>query len=347
MSADAIWLAELEESARTRLPAELFEYVVQGAREGVTAAEAVEAWRAVRFRPRVLQDVSSLDLMVQLLGFPSSVPWGIAPTTLQRSVHPEGELAMARATAAVGGVMVVSSNSGTPFAEIGATGVRWWLQAYLPEHRDLAEPLLARGVEAGAAAVVLTLDTPTVGTKYVADRDVWETVDPADLRVNFDPGYDPRAGGRKARDLGADDIAWVAELTGLPVVVKGVMHPDDARRCVDSAAAAVWVSNHGGRQLDRTMSTAAALPAVVAAVRGRAQVYVDGGIRSGLDVLAALALGADAAFLGRLPLYALTEGEQGVSRMHAELSTQLAESLRLAGCRTPGEACGLAHDGPI
>ncbi len=347
MSADASWLAGLEESARARLPAELFEYVVQGAREGVTAAEAVEAWRAVRFRPRVLQDVTSLDLMVQLLGFPSSVPWGIAPTTLQRSVHPEGEQAMARATAAVGGVMVVSSNSGTPFAEIGATGVRWWLQAYLPEHRHLAEPLLARAVEEGAAAVVLTVDTPTVGTKYVAERDVWDTVDPADLRVNFDPGYDPGAGGRKARDLGPDDIAWVAELTGLPVVVKGVLHPEDARRCVGSAASAVWVSNHGGRQLDRTMSTAVALPAVVEAVRGRAQVYVDGGIRSGLDVLAALALGADAAFLGRLPLYALTEGEQGVSRMHAELSTQVAESLRLAGCRTPAEACGLAHDGPI
>jgi 4-hydroxymandelate oxidase len=195
--------------------------------------------------------------------------------------------------------------------------------------------------------VVLTVDTPVVGTKYVAERSVWDTVDPADLRVNFDAGYDPLGGGRKARDLGPDDIAWVAELTGLPVVAKGVLHPDDARRCIESAASAVWVSNHGGRQLDRTMTTASALPAVVAAVQDRGEVYVDGGIRSGLDVLAALALGADAAFLGRLPLYALAEGEEGVARLHTELAAQVSESLRLAGCRTPAEACGLAHEGPI
>ena len=345
---DASWLAGLEEDARSRLPAELFEYVAQGARDGLSAAEACEAWRAVRFRPRVLRDVTSLDLSVQLLDSPSSVPWGVAPTTLQRSVHPEGELAMARATAAVGGVMVVSSNAGTRFAEIGATGVRWWLQVYLPEHRPLAEPLLARAVEAGAAAVVLTVDTPVVGTKYAVDRPVWDTIDPGDVRVNFDPDYEARPGSRKARDLGAQDVAWTAEHTGLPVVVKGVMHPDDAGRCVDAGAAAVWVSNHGGRQLDRTMTTAAALPAVVAAVRHRdAQVYVDGGLRSGLDILAAVALGADAAFLGRLPIYALVNGEEGVSRMHRELVAQVAEGLRLAGCPSVSDARGLAHDGPI
>jgi len=347
MSGDATWLAGLEDHARSRLPAELFEYVAQGAREGLSAAEAAGAWRSVRFRPRVLRDVTSIDLLVMLLGHPSAVPWGVAPTTLQRSVHPDGEVAMARATAAAGGVMVVSSNAGARFAEIGATGVRWWLQAYLPEDRSLAEPLLARATEAGAAAVVLTVDTPVVGTKYVAEQSVWDTIDPAELRVNFDPGYAARPGSRKARDLGPGDLAWIAERTGLPVVVKGVLHPDDARRCVDAGATAVWVSNHGGRQLDRAMTTAAALPTVAAAVRERAQVYVDGGLRSGLDILAALALGADAAFLGRLPIYALVDGEEGVARMHAELATQVVEGLRLAGCRTPAEACGLGHDQPI
>jgi 4-hydroxymandelate oxidase len=347
MSGEAGWLAGLEESARTRLPPKVFEFVVQGARDGVSAAEATEAWQAVRFRPRVLRDVTSLELSVSLLGFPSAVPWGIAPTSLQRVIHPEGEVAMARATAEIGGVMVVSSNAGTPFAEIGATGVRWWLQAYLPEHRVLAEPMLARAVEAGAAAVVLTVDTPVVGTKYVDESSVWDDIDPTTVRVNFDPGYDPLAAGRKARDLGPDDIAWLAEQTGLPVVVKGVLHPEDARICVDAGAAAVWVSNHGGRQLDRAVSTRSALRGVVTAVGRRAQVYVDGGLRSGLDVLAALALGADAAFLGRLPLYALVDGEEGVRRMHAELAEQLAESLRLAGCWSVREACGLVHDDPI
>jgi 4-hydroxymandelate oxidase len=243
--------------------------------------------------------------------------------------------------------MAVSSNAGTPFADIGATGVRWWLQIYLPQDRLLAAPLLDRAVEAGATAVVLTVDTPVVGTKYVADRPVWDVIDPETLRVNFDPGYAESPGAGKARDLGPADLAWLVERTGLPVVVKGVLHPDDARQCVEAGAAAVWVSNHGGRQLDRAMTTAAALPAVVAAVRGDAQVYVDGGLRSGLDVLAALSLGADAAFLGRVPLYALADGAEGVSRMHAELAVQLADGLRLAGCRTPAEASGLAHNDPI
>ena len=336
----------------------MFEYVVQGAREGVSAAEATEAWRALRFRPRVLRDVGEVDLSVSLLGHRSAVPWGVAPTTLQRTVHPEGEVAMARATAAAGALMVVSSNAGTPFADIGATGVRWWLQAYLPQDRGLAEPMLARAVEAGAAAVVLTVDTPVVATKYVDADPVWDTVDPATVRVNFDADYADRPGSAKARDLGPADLAWLAERTGLPVVAKGVLHPEDAQRCVDAGAAAVWVSNHGGRQLDRALPTAAALPDVAAAVRGSAEVYVDGGLRSGLDVLAALALGADAAFLGRLPLYALVEGSDGVSRMHAELAEQVSEGLALAGCRSPAtpagsssgqapEPCVPGHDDPI
>lgn len=344
---DSAWLAGLEESARLRLRAELFEYISQGAREGVSAGEAAAAWRAVRFRPRVLTEPGEPDLGVSLLGFASAVPWGIAPTTLQRSVHPEGELAVARATAAAGGLMVVSSNAGTPFAEIGASGVGWWLQAYLPTRRELAEPLLARAVEASAAAVVLTLDTPVVGTKYVAGAPVWDAVVPGTLRTNFDPTYDGQPGADKARDLGPADIAWLSERTGLPVVVKGVLHPHDVDGCLAAGAAAVWVSNHGGRQLDRAASTAAALPAVVEAVAGRVPVYVDGGIRSGLDVLAALALGADATFVGRLPLYALVDGEQGVRRMHGELVEQVTEALRLGGVGSVREARGLLHHPPI
>lgn len=345
--AESAWLAGLEAAARERLPAELMEYVAHGARDGLTAAEAADAWRAVRFRPRVLRDVADVDLSTTLLGHRSAVPWGVAPTTLQRAVHPDGELAMARASAAAGAVMVVSSNAGTSFAEIGATGVRWWLQAYLPEDRRLAEPLLDRAVEAGAAAVVLTADTPVVGTKYVADRPVWDTVDPETLRVNFDGGYDDLPGAGKARDLSPADLTWIAERTGLPVVVKGLLHPGDVRPCLEAGAAAVWVSNHGGRQLDRAVSTACALPGVMDAVQGRAEVYVDGGLRSGLDVLAALALGADAAFLGRAPLYALADGEQGLARLHAELTIQLNEGLRLAGCRTPAEARELGIGTPI
>jgi 4-hydroxymandelate oxidase len=249
---------------------------------------------------------------------------------------------MARATAAAGSLMVVSSNAGTTFDELGATGVSWWVQVYLPADRTLAEPLLARAVEAGAAAVVLTVDTPVVGTKYDgAGPTVWEVTDPGLLRVNFDPSYSEARAAEKATDLGPHDIGWLAETTGLPVVVKGVLRPDDARRCVQAGAAAVWVSNHGGRQLDRVLPTAQALSGVVEAVGGVSEVYVDGGLRSGLDVLTALALGARATFLGRLPLFALTGGEADVLSKHTELADELVEALRLAGCRRPEDARGI------
>jgi len=331
---DGRWLATLEERAREVLPAPVLDYLVQGARESVTAAEATEAWHSVRFHPHVLKDVTAVDPSVTLLGRRSGVPWGVAPTTLQRAVHPDGELAMARAAAAAGAVMVVSSNAGASFADIAATGVRWWLQAYLPADRTLAEPMLDRAVVAGAEAVVITADTPVVSTRYAAGDSVWDTVDPTLVRANFDRGYDEQPGAEKALDLGPHDIGWVAGRTGLPVVVKGVLRPDDARRCVHAGAAAVWVSNHGGRQLDRSAATAHCLPGVHAAVEGSAEVYADGGVRSGLDILAALALGADAVFLGRLPLLALVDGETGVADMHRELLLQTVESLRLAGCRT-------------
>lgn len=345
MSAEAAWVAGLEDRARSTLPAPVFDYVAQGARDGLSAAEAVEAWRRVRLLPRVLRDVTTVDPGVVLLGRRHAVPFGVAPTTLQRAVHPEGERAMARAVAAADGVLVVSSNAGTAFADIGATGVRWWVQCYLPADRTLAEPLLRRAVDAGADAVVLTVDTPVVGTKYAREPGtpvVWETVDPALLRVNFDDGYDDAPGAEKALDLGPHDIDRLASTTGLPVVVKGVLRGDDAVRAVDAGAAAVWVSNHGGRQLDRAVATAAALPEVVRALDGRAPVYVDGGVRSGLDVVAALALGADAVLLGRPPVFALTEGEGGVRRLLGELATQTVEAMRLCGAPDAAALRGVA-----
>jgi 4-hydroxymandelate oxidase len=341
------WLGSLEERARAGLPPEVLEYVVQGAREGVSVAEATAAWSSVRFRPHVLRDVTHVDTGARLLGRPAAVPFAVSPTTLQRAVHPDGELAMARAVHDAGSVMVVSSNAGTPFSDIGRTGVRWWVQAYLPQDRTLAAPLLQRAVDGGAEAVVLTVDTPVVGTKYAAgDQVVWDVIDDGILQVNFDPGYADAPGADKAIDLGERDIAWLTETTGLPVVVKGVLRGDDARRCVDAGVAAVWVSNHGGRQLDRAATTASSLPGVVQGVAGAVDVYVDGGIRSGLDVLAALSLGADAVFLGRTPLLALVGGEAGVARALAELGEELVEAMRLAGCTSVADTRDLAVGPP-
>jgi 4-hydroxymandelate oxidase len=336
------WLLTLEDEARRRLPEVVHRYYRQGARDGLTAAEAAGAWQRHRLLPRAFTDVREVDLATSLLGLRVTAPLGVAPTTLQRAADPGGEVAMATGCAAAGVPMVVSSNATATFAEIGATGVAWWLQAYLPAERSLAEPFLAAAVEAGAGAVVLTVDTPVVGTKY-DDGAIWSETPAEWLRVNLGSAAD----APKARDLGPADIAWLRETTGLPVVVKGVLRAEDARVAVDAGAAAVWVSNHGGRQLDLAAATADCLEAVVDEVSGSAEVYVDGGVRSGISALVALALGADACFLGRLPVYALAvEGSAGVQRLFSVLCADLTEALRLSGCATPNAARGLLANRP-
>ncbi len=332
------WLSSLEAEARRVLPDHVFEYYRQGSRGSVTAGEAVSAWERHRLVPRVLRDVREVDLSTALLGEPYAAPFGVAPTTLQRAADPAGEVATARACAGSGIPMVLSSNASATFAEVEATGVSWWLQAYVTEDRSRMQPMLEAAVAAGADAVVLTVDTPVVGTKDTASgRTVFDQVPDAWVGTNLGVA----AGAPKARDLGPDDIGWLRERTGLPVVVKGVLHPEDARIAIAAGAAAVWVSNHGGRQLDRAAPTADSLAGVVAAVDGAAEVYVDGGVRDGIAALTALALGADAIFLGRPPLYALaTAGAEGVARLFRDLGDELVEALRLAGFTRPADVRG-------
>jgi 4-hydroxymandelate oxidase len=324
---------DLEQRARRILSEPVHRYFRQGARSGVAAAEAETAWDTFRFLPRVLRDVTEVDVSTTLLGTRVRTPLGVAPTTLHRAAHPDGELATAAAAAEAGALMVLSSNAGTAFEEIGATGVDWWLQLYVTADRPTCEPLLRRAVAAGAQAVVLTVDTPVVGTKYDDGPSVWDVVDPSWLQVNFPPTYGDQPGDDKATDLGPHDVDWLATTSGLPVVVKGVLRPGDARRCVDAGASAIWVSNHGGRQLDYAAATVDCLAEVVDVVGPDAEVYVDGGVRNGRHALTALALGARAVFLGRPPLYALTvDGSAGVRRLLDELTDELVDSLRLAGC---------------
>ena len=324
------WQADIAERARAAMPAPMWQYALAGARDGVTAEEAEAAWRSVRFLPRVLHDVTHVDVSAELLGVPVATPVGIAPTSLQRAAHADGELAMARGAERAGALHVVSSNAGHRFSDLADAGP-WWLQAYLPPRREDAVPVLSAAAEAGARAIVLTVDTPVPGTKHLPREEDWDAVDLSWFRCNFASPGDVRW----ATDLGPEDIGWLRRAVGLPVVVKGVLRPDDARRCVDAGADGIWVSNHGGRQLDRAQSTRDALPAVAAAVAGSAEVYVDGGLRSGLDALAAFALGADAVFLGRLPLLALAAGgAQTVATTLATVTEELVEAMRLAGCRS-------------
>lgn len=323
----------LEQHAQGLLPEEVFRYVQQGARTGVSAAEATGAWDRFRFLPSVLRDVTEVDTATSLLGTATSTPLAVAPTTMQRAVHRDGEVAMAQAVAGAGSLMVVSSNAGSGFEDIAATGVAWWLQMYVTAERESCLPLLHGAVAAGARAIVLTVDTPVVASKYDAGGPtVWDVARPGWLRSNFPAGHGTAPGYEKATDLGPQDVEWLAQVTGLPVVVKGVLRPQDARRCLDAGAAAVWVSNHGGRQLDYAAATADCLAAVVDEVGDSAEVYVDGGVRTARHALASLALGARAVFLGRLPLYALAaDGADGVARMFEELAAELQETLTLAG----------------
>jgi 4-hydroxymandelate oxidase len=330
------WLTDLAEQSRSVLPAPMWEYVETGADDGTTTAEATTAWADVRFHPRVLAG-GAVDLTTDLLGATVRTPVGIAPTSLQRVAHPAGERAMAAAARDAGALHVVSSNAGHRFADIDA-GAPWWLQAYVPPDRHSAVPVLRAAVAAGARAVVVTVDTPVPGPKRRPLEQDWADIDLSWFRCNFEVADEVRW----AADLTAADIGWLREAAGVPVVVKGVLRADDASRCVDAGAAAVWVSNHGGRQLDRSVSTRAALPLVVDAVGDRVPVYVDGGIRSALDVLAAMSLGADAVFLGRPPLHALaTGGAAGVRTMLQRLSAEVADALLLAGCASPRDARGL------
>jgi 4-hydroxymandelate oxidase len=333
------WIDTLEAAAAEKLPEPVHRYFRQGSAGGISVGEAVAAWSAYRFRPHVLNDVSTVELSTTVLGTPVDVPVLVAPSTMHRMADPDGEAAMARGVGAANSLIGVSSNAGTTFADLGATGAPWWLQIYIVRNREITTRMLDSAVEGGARAVVLTVDTPVVGRKEDTGETVWDLAQPGQWLANLpegDWGDDDLA---KADDLSPDVIGWLAERTGLPVVVKGVLRGDDAKRCADAGAAGVIVSNHGGRQLDGSIPTAQALPEVAEALAGTStEVYVDGGIRRGEHILAALALGARAVFVGRPALWALTVGgSAGVTRLLTDLGDELDHGLRLVGCPRPSD----------
>jgi 4-hydroxymandelate oxidase len=338
------WIDGLEQEALRLLPEAVGRYFLQGSGDGVTAGEAEATWREIRFRPHVLRDVTTVDVAGSVLGTPLAASVAIAPTTLQRHADDDGEVAMARGASAAGSLVCVSSNAGSTFAAVADTGAPWWVQVYVLGDRRVTEELLTRAVAAGARAVVLTVDTPVVATRHGAEpgagETVWDVTPDGFVHANHSGSVAARDHTSLARaaDLTPDAIGWLASVTGLPVVVKGVLRADDAHRAVEAGAAAVWVSNHGGRQLDGTIATRWALPEVVDAVQGRAEVYVDGGLRRGTDLMAAYAVGANAAFLGRTALWALTVGgSDGVTRLLDDLRAELVEAMRLAGCVSRAE----------
>ena len=319
--------------ARGDVDPRVLAYLEGGPGDGATVQANVKAWESIPIRPRVLRDVTEVDTAVSLFGVSSPVPVLAAPWAGHGLVDPDGEIATAKGLAAAGIPMVQSSGSSVAVTDVARYSGPFWQQLYVPDDRSLVEGFLDRAVAAGATAFVLTVDHPAVGNTLPFRSGLFHV---ADRRppANFTE-VPPGSALGTATDLGPADIAWLTERTGLPVIVKGVLRGDDADAAVAAGAAAVIVSNHGGRQLAGSITTAAALPEVVMAVRGRVPVLVDGGIRRGEDVLRALALGATATLVGRPVVRALVEGgEQGVARWARDFGDDVRRVLVLAGAPT-------------
>jgi len=338
-------LEDLETQARHVIGEMAYAYYAGGADDERLLVENVNAWARWQLHPRVLTGVAAVDLRTTLLGTAVSSPVVIAPTALQGLAHREGEMATARGAASVGALMVLSSLATCSLEEVAAAapGAARWMQVYILRDRSRTAELARRAAAHGYGALVLTVDAPVPGLRL---RELRGGVHlPHDLalpNLAGDSTQSAHAGGFMAvvaRDfepaLTPADIGWLAGLTDLPVVVKGVQRADDAVRCVEAGAAAVVVSNHGARQLADAPATADFLHEVVDAVAGRVEVYVDGGIRRAPDVVKALALGARAVLIGRPSLWAVAAGgSDGVASLLRWYASEMQRAMALCGAAT-------------
>ncbi|MFE1191514.1 alpha-hydroxy acid oxidase [Streptomyces olivaceoviridis] len=333
------------ESAREKLRPEHYDYFAGGAGEETALRENEDAFGRLALLPRVLRGGADRDTRVSVLGRRWPAPLFVAPTAFHRLAHPDGELATARAAAATGTPLVTGMAATTAVADV-VTAAREtdpdavvWFQLYLqPEHEVTAE-LVLRAERAGCSALVVTVDSPVFGRRTRDLRNGFHDLPPGLAAENMRdlPGAAPGETRDIAmRPAGWDDVAGLRELTDLPLVLKGVLHPEDARAAVERGVDALVVSNHGGRQLDAAAASVEALPAVAEAVAGRVPVLMDGGVRRGTDIALALALGARAVGVGRPVLWALaTGGEAGVREALTALREDFDQVLALCGGRRP------------
>ena len=332
-------LAGFEAAFREALPEGTLAYYAGGAADELTLGRNVEAWREITLRPRVMVDVSERDPSVELFGHRYDLPLAVAPTAYHRLAHPDGEEATARGAATAGcpyTLSTLATSRPAPIGEASPEGHKWF-QVYVFRDRAVTRELVAEAEESGFEALMLTVDLPVLGRR---DREVG-----SDFLVGQAEGVPGvhAAGGsgeismQDTADLIDPSLTWddVGELAGasdLPLLVKGVLRGDDARLAVDSGAAGVVVSNHGGRQLDTVPATASVLPEVVEQVGDRATVMVDGGIRRGTDLAKALILGADFALVGRPVLWGLAAGgAEGVEAVLSMLADEFDRALALLG----------------
>jgi 4-hydroxymandelate oxidase len=342
MDLDAVLsLDEFEPLARPLLPDMVNDYVAGGAWDEQSLAENVAAWRRRILRPRVLVDVTGASAAAAFLGRPAAQPVAITATAGHGELHPDGELATMRAAAAAGVPLMLSTFSSHSLEEVAAAApeAARWFQLYVQSDPGRTRELVERAGAAGYGALVITVDTPVLGYRHRERRHERVMPHRSPLDLPGESGRYPVVSGGRPPRLTWEDLAGIAAWApGLPLVLKGILRGDDAVLAVEHGAAAIVVSNHGARQLDRVAAPADVLEEVVAAVAGRCEVWVDGGVRRGLDVVTALALGARGVLIGRPVMWALAAGgEAGVARALAILQEEVELALALLGCPTVGD----------
>ena len=336
----------LEEQARAKLPPASFAFCAAGADDEIIAAENITAWRRLRLRPRVLCDIAHVDTRVTLLGNELPFPILVAPTGRHKLFNPEGEAASARGAAAAGVPYVMATNANVTIEAVAAERRRapQWFQLYYWPNRSEVEALIDRLAAAGFGALMLTVDAPVPGWSPRAAR-LQHEPSPEIRNINM-PGspmartaYHPDFIGKVMYPATWRELEWLVKRAPMPVMVKGVLRADDAVRCAECGARAVIVSNHGGRHLDTTVTTAAVIGEVASALAGKAEVYVDSGIRRGTDILKALALGARAVLIGRPIIWGLSvHGADGVKTVLEHLRNELVQAMQLTGTASLAEA---------
>lgn len=337
---------DYEALAREKLPQMVYDYFASGAEDEITVQDNRAAYSRIRLKYRVMVDVSRRNLSTTVLGQQISMPLIIAPTAFQCLAHPEGEVATARAAGAAGTIMILSTLSNSSVEDVAKAGNgSVWFQLYIYKDRGVTASLVQRVRTAGCKAIVLTVDAPILGRRERDIRNRFEL--PSNLTVkNLMPsGLEKFPTGSEGSGLAAyiesvidpaltwKDVDWLCSITDLPVLIKGLVHPEDALRALEHGASGIIVSNHGGRQLDTSLPSIEALPEIVDAIAGRIDVLIDGGVRRGTDILKAIALGAKAVSIGRPVLWGLAvEGEPGVLHVLSLLRNELDVAMALCGC---------------
>ena len=348
----AINLFELEMKARELLPQTAYDYHASGANDEITLRENRVAYERITLLPRMLVDVSERHMGTTVLGEPVSMPILIAPTAFQGLAHPKGEVATVKAAGAAKTLMTLSTLSTFSIEEVMtvATGPVWF-QLYVFKDRAISASLVKRAEVAGCKAIVFTVDAPLLGRRERDVRNQFKMPDALSIKNLLPGGLQEFPDGTASSGLAPGlapciaplfdttlvwkDIEWLVGITTLPVLVKGILRSDDAQLAVKHGASGVIVSNHGARQLDTTPATISVLPEIVDAVGGKVEVYVDGGIRRGTDVLKAIACGARAVFIGRPVLWGLASGaEAGVEHVLEMLRQEFDLAMALSGCPT-------------